>query len=581
MRERGWFRGGVLFIDLHGYDEKPVEPAQALDAMLRAFGVPSEHIPPGTEAQAALYRSVLAGISEPVLVIADNASSEMQARVLLPGAGPHRVVITSRHTLAGLAARLMDVTVLDETAAVTLLDKALRSARPTDSRIRERPDAAVNLARSCGGLPLALQIIASLLKADPCRDVGDLAEELSATHDRLNHLRYDDGSGMDSPSVIAAFELSYRRLTEPVATLFRLMPLNPGPDFSSATAAVLAGLPLRQARQALANLAQAHLVEAAPGLGQRWRMHDLVRLYAARMADACVHAEVLEEARGRLLGYYLGRAEDADLRIRALRGAAENSVFPSSKEARTWLDTERANLAAMVGLAASSGQERAALSLCRTLAEAFHGCFDDLMATFVVFLSVALNLKDRQGEGLALGNLGLFLQEIRRSEEALGALRTAVDIFRETGYRYGEGAVLANVGLTLYGLQRLEEAISAHEDALAIFREIGNRRAEGMTLNSLGIVLRATGRFEEAMIAHQDSAAIFRNAGDPHREGAALEDLGLTLRQLGCLDEAISAHKEAASLFQNTGDRDHESRALRNLQELISQEGDSDGLPRF
>ena len=62
-RERGWFPGGVLFIDLHGYDERPVEPGQALDALLRALGVAAEHIPPGAEARAGLYRSVLAGIA--------------------------------------------------------------------------------------------------------------------------------------------------------------------------------------------------------------------------------------------------------------------------------------------------------------------------------------------------------------------------------------------------------------------------------------------------------------------------------------------------------------------------------------
>jgi Mrp family chromosome partitioning ATPase len=37
-REVGWFAGGVLFIDLHGYDENPVLAGQALDALLRALG---------------------------------------------------------------------------------------------------------------------------------------------------------------------------------------------------------------------------------------------------------------------------------------------------------------------------------------------------------------------------------------------------------------------------------------------------------------------------------------------------------------------------------------------------------------
>ena len=58
--KRGWFGGGVLFVDLHGYDEAPVEPGQALDALLRALGVPAEHIPPTVDERAGLYRSFLA-----------------------------------------------------------------------------------------------------------------------------------------------------------------------------------------------------------------------------------------------------------------------------------------------------------------------------------------------------------------------------------------------------------------------------------------------------------------------------------------------------------------------------------------
>jgi hypothetical protein len=103
--QRGWYQGGVLFIDLHGYDDQPVEPGQALDALLPALGVPAEHIPPSLDERAALYRSFLANITDPVLVVADNASSEAQVRPLLPGAGPHKVLVTSRHTLAGLNAQ--------------------------------------------------------------------------------------------------------------------------------------------------------------------------------------------------------------------------------------------------------------------------------------------------------------------------------------------------------------------------------------------------------------------------------------------------------------------------------------------
>lgn len=236
-RQAGWFPGGVLFLDLHAYDDAPVQPGQALDALLRALGVPAQHIPPVAEQRAGLYRSRLAQISDPVLIIADNASSEAQVRPLLPGPGPHRVVVTSRHTLAGLGARLLDVAVLDEQAGVALLDGALRAARPGDDRIGADRRGAARLAGICGGLPLALQITAALLKADPSFTVSDMADELADEIRRLKALQYDDGSGTSAPSVAAAFKLSYRQLDEVTARVFRLLPVNPGPNVSTAAAA--------------------------------------------------------------------------------------------------------------------------------------------------------------------------------------------------------------------------------------------------------------------------------------------------------------------------------------------------------
>ena len=302
---RGWFGGGVLFVDLHGYDEAPVEPGQALDALLRALGVPAEHIPPSVEERAGLHRSVLAQIPDPVLVIADNASTEAQVRPLLPGTGPHKVLVTSRHTLAGLGARLVDVTVLDDDASVGLLDAALRAARPDDNPISADREAAVRLAGVCGGLPLALQITAALLKADATLSTGELADELATEQDRLPRLAYDDGSGQGAPSVAAAFELSYRRLDETFARVFRLLPVNPGPDLSTAAAAVLADLPVTEVRRVLAGLAAAHLAEAAAGKAGRWRMHDLLRLYAQRLSQEHAETDGREQARDRLLGWYL------------------------------------------------------------------------------------------------------------------------------------------------------------------------------------------------------------------------------------------------------------------------------------
>jgi hypothetical protein len=205
--------------------------------------VAGDHIPERDEERAGLYRSALAQIPDPVLVIADNASAEAQVRLLIPGPGPHRVIITSRHTLAGLGARLLDLTVLDPAAAIALLNKVVRAARPDDDRISGDPAAAGRLAGACAGLPLALQISAALLVVDPALTAAELADDMDDEVRRLGMLRYDDGSGVSAPSVAAAFELSYRQLDEDAARLFRLLPADPGPDVSTEAAAALAGRP--------------------------------------------------------------------------------------------------------------------------------------------------------------------------------------------------------------------------------------------------------------------------------------------------------------------------------------------------
>ena len=64
--------------------------------------------------------------------------------------------------------------------------------------------------------------------------------------------------------------------------MFRLLGLHPGPDITAAAAASLAGIAAGQARQALRDLAAAHLIaEHAPG---RYAFHDLLRAYAAEQA---------------------------------------------------------------------------------------------------------------------------------------------------------------------------------------------------------------------------------------------------------------------------------------------------------
>ena len=98
------FPDGQLYVNLRGFDPAgaPMTPADAIRGFLDAFEVPAERIPVSLDAQAALYRSLLAGLR--VLVVLDNAHDASQVRPLLPGSPGSSVVVTSRNRLTSLIA---------------------------------------------------------------------------------------------------------------------------------------------------------------------------------------------------------------------------------------------------------------------------------------------------------------------------------------------------------------------------------------------------------------------------------------------------------------------------------------------
>ncbi|MFD0891905.1 AAA family ATPase, partial [Streptosporangium algeriense] len=94
------FPDGQLYLDLHGYGpEPPVDPAKALETLLRALGTPAGRIPAGLDERSALFRTLLSG--RRTLLMLDNAGSSEQIRPLIPGSGGV-VVVTSRNQLRGL-----------------------------------------------------------------------------------------------------------------------------------------------------------------------------------------------------------------------------------------------------------------------------------------------------------------------------------------------------------------------------------------------------------------------------------------------------------------------------------------------
>ena len=99
------FPGGQLHVNLRGFDPggTPATPAQAIRGLPGRPGCAGRAHPGRPDAQAGLYRSLMADRS--MLVVLDNARDEQQVRPLLPASPASLVLVTSRNQLAGLRRR--------------------------------------------------------------------------------------------------------------------------------------------------------------------------------------------------------------------------------------------------------------------------------------------------------------------------------------------------------------------------------------------------------------------------------------------------------------------------------------------
>lgn len=151
-----------LFVDLHGHsDRQPVSPAAALAGLLHQLGVPGDRIPADVDGRAALWRSELSG--RQAVVVLDNASSAAQVAPLLPNGRHCLTLITSRGRLTGLdGGRPSSLSVLAPEEAVELLARVVGA-----DRVAGEPDAAAEVARRCGYLPLAIRLAGARLAHRP------------------------------------------------------------------------------------------------------------------------------------------------------------------------------------------------------------------------------------------------------------------------------------------------------------------------------------------------------------------------------------------------------------------------------
>jgi DNA-binding SARP family transcriptional activator len=572
------FPDGQLYLNLRGFDPSgtPVAAADALRGFLTALSVPAEMIPATTDAQAGLYRSLLA--DRRMLVVLDNARDPAQVRPLLPGSAGSMVVVTSRTWLAGLVAAEgacpLSLDVLGDAEAAELLTGRLGQERTT-----AEPEALAELIALCAGLPVALVVVAARAITQPHLSLGKLAAELRASKNRLDAL----STGDTVTDVRSVFSWSYLSLSAPAARLFRLAGLHPGPSLSAQAAASLAGLPLSAARRALRELLSARLIDEHAA--SRFALHDLIREYAAERAKSTGTQASRRAAIHRMLDHYLHTALAAGTLLDPEQSwlAPASSVrgvtlgcFADRREAANWFETEHRALMAAITLAADLGFDLHAGQLAVTLTGVLDqsACWEDLAASSAIALAAAQQAGHREAEAYAQRGLGGAFARLGRYGDAHVHLQRCLEQFTDLKNIDGQARAHLNLACLLHLMEDSERALSHGHRARELFGLLQQGAGLAASLNTVGWLEARLGNTELGLGYCQQGLALAQEIGNRVIAAATWDSLGYVRQLLGQHQAAVSCYLRAATMYAELGSVWYRAEVLINLGDTHQAAGD-------
>lgn len=560
----GNYRDGSIWIDLYGHTPglEPRDPAEVLEQLMIRLGTPPDRIEKGIVARREQWRRL--AHRRKLLIVLDNAYSSNQVQPLMPEAPECLVLVTSRRKLSGLTdAYPLYLDVLGWEEAETLFTRLVGEDRCADRR------AVRAVLEACGRLPLAIRLIAARLRHHPGEMVADVAADLAERSGALDALEAED------LSVRVAFDWSYRSLTEAQQRAFRLLGWHPGPELSQQVVAAVADLNPATARRISRELADHNLLEevvmsGVPG-APRYRMHDLVRLYAREKA-------VSEEPTGeeaallqRLTTSYLAALRLADSLLSAGGEDARRPESPvnlvDKQQARAWISVDRRSIVACAD-AAPVGREVAIMASIAAQHLRALGYWSDVRRLHTRNIEIYDGLGDAAGQMSSLWRLGDVERLLGEYTKASEHHERALAMAEAVGDRIAMTAILCERGDVERLVGEYEKARVTYTDALALARELGDGRRTAASLWGLGHVSWLLGEFDQARETYGRALEESRAALDTRVEVLSLFGLGEVERMTGHYPEARDHHAEGFRMARDTGDRGGQIDTLWGLAEV-------------
>ncbi|MFA1550894.1 tetratricopeptide repeat protein [Actinomadura chokoriensis] len=502
----------------------------AMVEVLAAFGMSGDKLPDDPAQRRREFQTQLG--KGPSLLLLDNVSEKRQAAPLLPASPGTAVIVTSRTTLASVdGADRLRLDPLPDPDGLRLFERIVG----TEAVDRDRPSAR-KIVQLLAGLPLAIRIAAAHLvmrRGSLARYLSDLLDETR----RMSHLEGEDRG------VRSSFELSYRSLRPDTASLFRRLGVLAGRDFTAAVVARTGGVDDEDAERMLGEMTDRHLIEVAGE--DRYRLHDLLRLYARERVEAEETPSERREAFRRSLDWYGDRLHEWMSRP----GAHEQPPA----EAIAWFADESLNVQASLRAAAEAGEDGRVVRIAESLYGLlfYRGHWEEMAAVKDLAVRAAHRIGDAPAELGSLIHLAEARRIIGRAAETPPLYERALEVVRSMDDPAKEAWVLTHFGDFQCDLGQPEQALDRYAEAQALYRSLDDTAGEIWLAAHIGDAYRQLGRHADAARVLERAMAMGERRGDRDEVVWCAWHLALAYEGLGrfadaeeVLAPAVAFHRE-------------------------------------
>lgn len=540
------FRDGILWAGL-GYQPDVVSLLSRWGALLGIESTEMTRLNSVEDWAKALRARI--GLCRMLLVIDDAWKLEEALAFKVGGPNCAHLVTTRVPKIASQFARDGATVVheLSEDDSVTLM------ARLASEVFAYKPDQIRSLARSVGGLPLALTLMGNHLRTQTYPGGGP-SRLLQAALDRLQHakqrlwLAQPQAPAECSPnwrsdmplSLHIIIGISYQHLDDQAQYALQALSVFPAKPntFSEEAALAICAVPV----ETFDTLISAGLLESSGS--DRYTLHQVIADYAQlQLADTSV-----EERMARFFVAYV-QAHTIDYEV---------------------LEVENSNVLAALRLAHKG-------NMSALLVRGVLG-FVPFLEARGLYAVAELHLKRAQQAARALGDdvsvaatwlhLGQMAErrgELARAEQAF---QEGLAVARNIEHSEMMCALLAAWGEAAIHLGAYARAESYMQEGLVLAYRLNDRRRTSIFLNSLGEIADGQGDFVRGNSLYQEALALARETGDEEIMGAILRNLGRKALWRGEYDLAESYLCAGLDQASKVGHQRIMSALLMNMGEL-------------